>query len=123
MYNPGMYNKKIKFYRQVENEKIDTEKLYQGLEKVRTAWASVKPKTATETYEMERLTNIVTYDVRTRYVKELMDPSLIIEYGGDRFEIRSVLDVREEHTQLAFTCIKISKAGAVEYGRQDFFGY
>ena len=121
MYDPGKYNKRITFFRQVEREECGSEKLYQGLERVRTVWASVKAVSGTENYEMERLTNSVSYDIRTRFIRELLDPSLIIEYRGERYEIRSVVNVREEDTQLAFTCLKIMKAGTAIYGRDDIF--
>lgn len=117
MVNPGIYNKKITFFRQAESETDESEKTGQELVKLRTVWACVKATGGSETYEMQRLTNSVSYDIRTRFIREIFDSNLIIEYRGERFEIRSVVNVREENTQLAFTCVKIMKAG-YEYGNR-----
>lgn len=111
MIDPGNYNKRITFCRLEKAEKGDFEKLRQTDAPVRTAWASVRATGGTESYEEQRLNNTITYDVRTRFSPLLMDPTLIIRYAGRRFEIRSVVDVREEHKELAFTCVEILKTG------------
>ncbi|MCM1364700.1 MAG: phage head closure protein [Faecalibacterium sp.] len=111
MDNAGKLNKKITFYKQTEREILGSEKTGQQLKKLRTVWASVRATGGTESYEAQRLTNTVSYDIRTRFIPELMDVGLIIGYKGERYEIRSVVNVREEDTELAFTCVKILKAG------------
>lgn len=83
----------------------------QVLEEIKSVFASVKATGSAENYESDRLNNTVTYDVRTRYDPQLFDPTLIILWSNRRFEIRSVVDVREEHRELAFTCREILKAG------------
>lgn len=119
MNNPGKLNKRITFYRHSETDNENSEKTFQKLEKVKTVWASVIAKSTAENFELQRLTNTVTYDVRTRYNPLLEDTSLIIMYGKKRLEIKSVVNVREENTELAFTCTEYMKAG-VSYGRDDF---
>lgn len=111
--NPGKFNKKIRFYFQAEYGG-DSALKTQRPQPFKEVWASVKATGGGESYEMQRLTNTVAYDIRTRFSKSLLDPNLIIEYGGERLEIKSVVDVREEHKELAFTCVKIIK-GAVCY--------
>ncbi len=122
MINPGKYNKKLTFYKQKATKDGELAKYTQKSEKIRTCFGSVKATTSKESYEIERLTNTVTYDVRTRFQKVLFDDSLIIGYEGRRFEIRSVVDVREEHRELAFTCVEILKAGE-SHGRYGFLEY
>lgn len=117
MENPGKLNKKITFYRQVDDE--DGERTGQKLIPVRTTYASIKATGGTETYEVERLTNSVSYDIRTRFIPQIFSPELIIGYRKERYEIRSVVNVREEDTELAFTCVKIMKGG-YDNGRSDF---
>lgn len=118
MVQPGKLNKRVVFCRYCD-EVADAEflKTTQDAQRVREVWASVKATGGTESYETERLENTVAYDVRTRYDPVLLDPELIIVYEGRRFEIKSVVDVREEHTMLAFTCVEIRKAG--RHGRDS----
>jgi SPP1 family predicted phage head-tail adaptor len=97
-------------------------KTTQELVGIRTAFASIRATGGTESYEAERLNNTVTYDVRTRYDASLLDPTLVILWNGRRFEIRSVIDVREEQRELAFTCREILKAGD-DHVRHDLFDY
>lgn len=115
MDNPGKLDKRITFYRHAEREILESEKTGQELIKLRTVWASVKATGGTENYEEQRLMNTVSYDIRTRFIPELMDDDLIIKYRGERYEIKSVVNVREEDTELAFTCVKIMKAGASDH--------
>lgn len=116
MLNPGTLNKRIVFMRYRDNSSdSDFLKTTQDAEPVREVWASVKATGGTESYEMERLANTVAYDVRTRFDPVLLDPELFILYEGRRFEIRSVVDIKERHEVLAFTCVEIRKAG--QHGR------
>ena len=119
MDNPGKLRKTITFYKHCEEEKEELDKVFQELKKVKTVKASVKAKSTAESFELQRLTNTVTYDIRTRYIPVLEDTSLIILYEGKRLEIKSVVNIREENTELAFTCVEYMKAGAV-YGRDEF---
>lgn len=119
MINSGKYNKKIIFFRQAENENEESDFLNQRLEPICKVWASVKATGGGENFEADRLNNTISYDVRTRYSARLADEGLIIGYNGRRLEIRSVVNVREEDTELAFTCTEIRKAGG-DYGRNDY---
>lgn len=119
MINSGKYNKKIIFFRQAENENEESDFLNQRLEPICKVWASVKATGGGENFEADRLNNTISYDVRTRFSKKLADEGLIIGYNGRRLEIRSVVNVREEDTELAFTCTEIRKAGG-DYGRNDY---
>ena len=119
MDNPGKLRKTITFYRHCEEERDELDKVFQGLKKVKTVKASVKAKSTAESFELQRLTNTVTYDIRTRYIPLLEDNSLIIFYKGKRLEIKSVVNIREENTELGFTCVEYMRAGAV-YGRDEF---
>lgn len=111
--NAGKYDKRIAFCRQCdEEESNDLGKTEQGLKIIKRVWASVKPTTSTETYEIERLTNTVTFDIRTRYNRCLENTANIIVYKGERYEIKSAVDVRGEGVELAITAVKIMKAGA-----------
>lgn len=107
----GKYREKITFCRQEAARRDGIAKTTQELSPVKTVFASVRATGGTESYEVERLNNTVTYDIRTRYDAALFDNTLIILYNGRRFEIRSVIDVREEHKELALTCREIIKAG------------
>lgn len=118
MQNPGALNKKITFFKQVDEE--DGERTKKKLVPIRTTYASVKATGGSEVYEVERLSNSVSYDIRTRFIPEIFSPDLIIGYRKERYEIRSVVNVREEDTELAFTCVKIMKGG-YENGRSDFY--
>lgn len=119
MINSGKYNKRITFFRQAEETAEESEFLSQKLEPLCKVWASVKATGGGENYEADRLNNTINYDVRTRFSKRLADERLIIGYNGRRLEIRSVVNVREEDTELAFTCTEIRKAGG-DYGRNDY---
>lgn len=112
-FNSGELNRKIDFYKNKDYPKTGFVKTKQSLDFIKTVWASVKPVTGNESYELERLTNSVTFDIRTRFDKELYSPDLIIFYEGERYEIKSVVDVRNEHITLAFTCKKVIKAGTL----------
>lgn len=120
MLNCGKYNKKITFFRQNEKSDEESEFLGQQLEPFCKVFASVKATGGGESYEADRLNNTISYDIRTRFSKRLFDENLIIGYRGRRLEIRSVVNVREENTELAFTCTEIRKAGG-DYGGSDFF--
>lgn len=118
--NAGKYNKKISFCRHCDKgEENDLQKIEQDLVLVKKVWASVKATTASESYEVQRLTNTVTYDIRVRFSPILNDTNNIILYGGERLEIKSVVNVREEDRELAITAAKISKPGIAQ--RQTYF--
>lgn len=109
--NPGKFNKKLTFIRRTGTKADGFSKYVQKEETVRVCWGNIKATAGTESYELQRLNNTVSYDIRTRYQRSLMDDTLIIEAEGRRFEIRSVVDIREEHKVLSFTCVEILKAG------------
>ncbi len=109
MDNPGKYRHKITFCKQIDDTK--TNMTGQKLKPIKTVYASVRATSGTENYLQERLTNTVSYDVRTRYCRELCDDTLIILFKGDRLEIRSVVNIGEKDTDLAFTCTKILREG------------
>ena len=110
--NAGKYDKRIAFCRQRDKaESNEMSKTEQDLKIIKKVWASIKPKTTSESYELERLTNTVTFDIRTRYNKCLENTSNIIVYKGERYEIKSAVDVRGEGVELAITAVKIMKAG------------
>lgn len=109
MDNPGKYRHKITFCRQVDDS--ETHITGQRLEPIKTVFAFVRATTGTENYAEERLTNTVSYDVRTRFFRELCDDTLIILFKGSRLEIRSIVNIGERDTDLAFTCTKILREG------------
>lgn len=110
--NAGKYNKKITFCRQDDEGEVNSlGKTEQGLTVIKKVWASVKPTVMTETYEMERLNNTITYDIRVRFLPCLNSAENIIIYKNERYEIKSVVDVRGEGRELAITAQKILKAG------------
>lgn len=110
--NAGKYNRKITFCRQDdEGETNSLGKTEQGLTVIKKAFASVKPTTATETYEIDRLNGTVSYDIRLRYSPELENAENIIIFRKERYEIKSAVNVRGENKELAITAVKITKAG------------
>lgn len=115
MDNPGKYRHKITFCKQIDDETPVSALTGQKLEPIKTVFAAVKASSGTETYMQDRLANTVPYDIRTRYMKELCDDSLIILFKGERLEIRSIVNIGERNTDLAFTCVKILREGT-EHG-------
>ena len=122
MLNPGKLNKRIVFCRYRDRKgDADFSKTTQDAEPVREVWASVKATGGTESYELERLNNTVSYDVRTRFDPALLDETLFILYENRRFEIRSAVDLYERHEVLSFTCVEVRKAGVTRGTRElDF---
>lgn len=121
--NPGKLNKKIEFYRLIDKEGEELKKTGNEPNFLRSAWASVKSFTEKESFEENRISGRVPYDIRTRYIEELYDDTLVILYRGKRLEITSVVNVREENKELAFTAVEIKKSGGGYgdcYGRVDF---
>lgn len=110
--NAGKYNKRVCFCR-LDDEGSENElgKTEQGLTVIKRAWASVKPTTATETYEADRLNGTVSYDIRLRYLPELENTENIIIFRSERYEIKSAVNIRGEDKELAITAVKINKAG------------
>ena len=115
MNNPGKYRHKITFCRQIDDESASSGLTGQRLEPIKTVYASVKASTGSESYIQDRLSNTVPFDIRTRFFKELFDDTLIILFKGERLEIRSVVNIGEKDTDLAFTCLKIMREGT-EHG-------
>ncbi len=111
MDNPGKYRHKITFCRQIDDESDESNLTGQRLEPIRTVFAAVKASAGSENYMQDRLSNSVPYDVRTRFFKDLCDDTLIILYKGERLEIRSIVNIGEKNTDLAFTCVKILREG------------
>ena len=114
MINCGKFKQKVTFFKQVESQN-DDDLFAQRLEPICKVFASVKATGGTESYEADRLNNTISYDVRTRFSEKIFDENLIIGYRGRRFEVRSVVNIREENVELSFTCIEIRKAGG-DYG-------
>ena len=111
MDNPGKYRHKITFCKQIDDERTNNTITGQKLEPIKTVYASVRATSGTEQYPQARLSNTVSYDVRTRYYPELCDDTLIILFKGQRLEIRSVVNIQEKDTDLGFTCTKILREG------------
>lgn len=119
MNNPGKYRHKITFCKQIDDDRCEDELTGQKLKPIKKVFAAVKATTGTENYNLERLTNSVSYDVRTRFCPEIFDDTLIILYKGQRLEIRSIVNIGEKDTDLAFTCVKIMREG----GEHGFIHY
>lgn len=110
--NAGKYKKKILICCHSENEtENEAGKTLQGLKVIKSVKASIKPTVSKESYELSRLTNTISYDIRIRYNKDLESTDNIIIYKGERYEITSAVNVREENKELSFTAVKIRKAG------------
>lgn len=76
----------------------------QKLVPYKTVWASVEPLSGKEILEAERNKNEQNYRIYTRYIQDLRDVNLIINFRGRKFEIESVINYRESNEMLQFIC-------------------
>ena len=104
----GRTNKRITFcrYEEKENALLQSE---QALVEVKTVWASVEPTRGREYQEAQRIRPELTYKITTRYHKEVT-PDMFIKFKNRFFEIKSIINVREENKMLEIICTeKIEK--------------
>ncbi len=71
---------------------------------IKIVWASVEPLTGKEYLEAEREANEQNYKIYTRYIAELRDVNLIIDFKGRKFSIESVINYQERNEMLLFMC-------------------
>ncbi len=98
----GRTNKRITFcrYAERENALLQTE---QELQEVKTVWASVEPTRGREYQEAQRIRPELTYKITTRHHKGIT-PDMFIKWGDRRFDIVSVINVRERDAMLEIIC-------------------
>lgn len=108
---PGMLNRRIRILRYTET--VDEYGLtHQGVEDVLggPVWALIEPARGHTYYEQYRdKVELITKFV-IRYRKGI-DESMLVEYGGRRYKITSVVDPYEAHVKLELMC-NIKERGA-----------
>lgn len=100
--NIGRTNKRITFCRYKE-ETNDLEQETQQLNRIRTVWASVEPKSGREFQEADKDRPELTYIITTRYFKDIT-PDMFIEFKNRQFNINSIRNIREANEMLEITC-------------------
>lgn len=109
----GRMDKRITFCRYEEKEN-GLMQAVQELAEVKTVWASVEPVRGREYQEAQRIRPELTYKVTARYHKGIT-PDMIIKWGSRRFDIVSVINVRERNAALEIMCTeRVEKKAAFE---------
>lgn len=75
-----------------------------------TCWASMKPQPGHEIFHTEQVEEQLAYVIRIRYRKGI-DPSMRVYYKNRIMEIRSVMDVMEEHKEIQLLCQELQAQG------------
>lgn len=66
-------------------------------------YANIIPKSGTERYKHDKITDSVTHEMYIRYRTDI-DPSYRIKYGSRTFSIKSILNVDERDRYQLLTC-------------------
>ncbi|WP_199884083.1 phage head closure protein [Anaerosinus massiliensis] len=108
--NAGTLDRKITFYRyeDVENEVGANE---QKPVKAFSTWARIEPLRGREYYEAQRVKEVDSFKITTRYRKGVTD-DMIIRYGEQQYEIKTVTDPYMRHERLELYCTIKSRGAA-----------
>ena len=98
----GRTNKRVIFCRYAEQEN-ELHQTQQVLQKIRTVWASVEPKSGREYIEAEKEYPELTYIVTTRYMPDIT-PDMFIQFKDRLFNIKSIRNIRENNEMLEISC-------------------
>ena len=99
----GRTNKRITFCKYAETTN-GLGQQQQTLERVRTVWASVEPKSSRDVQEADKDRPELTYTITTRYFNDIT-PDMFIEFKGRQFSIVGPpRNIRENNEMLEFTC-------------------
>src|SRR5687768_1853806 len=85
-------------------------------ESVAEVWAGIKPMLATEKFRAGKAQHEVTHEIRMRYAP-YVHPACRLRYedaaaGLTRyFNIHSMLDVNERHSELEMLCVEVTQYG------------
>lgn len=71
-----------------------------------TVWAQVQPLNGTERYNWSQISNDIAYRVTIRY-RPNITPDMRVKYGNKIFQIESIIDVDERHTELQLLCSEV----------------
>lgn len=112
--NIGKLNKRVTFLRLGEHED-EIGQSAQGLEEIKTVWASFYPLRGSEYYEAQKIQSRVSHKCYVRYLDGI-DSNCYIRYKDKDYAITSVTDVDLEHKMLEIYCYEYVNKEEIEHG-------
>jgi len=77
---------------------------------VATIWASIEPLSGREFFAAQQVNAEVTTRIRTRYLAGIKS-SMRVVYGSRIFDIQSIIDIEERHTEMHLMCKELPQNG------------
>ena len=68
-------------------------------------WAEVRPASSSERYDGQQLQELVTHEIRTRYLSGITIKHRVL-FGARLFDIQSVINWGERNSELMLRCIE-----------------
>lgn len=112
--NIGKLNKRVTFLRLGEHED-EMGQTAQGLEDIKTVWASFYPLRGSEYYEAQKIQSKVSHKCYVRYLAGI-DSNCYIRYKDKDYAITSVIDVEMEHKMLEIYCYEYTNKEEIKHG-------
>lgn len=109
-FNPGKLRHKIKILKRVE-ESNELSQRIQHFIIVKEPYADVVDTRGNKYYDAKKIEPEITHFVYIRYSKNPVEQDMIIEFNGKKFEVKSCIDMGNEHVQYEIQCVeKVRKA-------------
>ena len=104
-FNPGRLKDKVKILERVEkvNELGQT---VQEFKTVRNPYAEVIDVRGNKYYDAKKIEPEITHFVYVRFSKKPVEQDMVIEHRGKRYEVKSCIDIKNEHIQFEIQCIE-----------------
>lgn len=104
-FNPGRLKDRIKILERVEttNELGQT---VQELRTVRSTYAEVIDVRGNKFYDAKKIEPEITHFVYIRCSKKRIEQDMLIEHHSKRYEVKSCIDMKNEHVQFEIQCIE-----------------
>jgi SPP1 family predicted phage head-tail adaptor len=100
--NPGELNKRITIQRKKTTLNSYGENI-QDWENLITIWASINPIVGKEYFAAETINSEVTHKIKVRYLN-IIKPNMRIEFNSRIFTIQSIINYKENNTELQIMC-------------------
>ena len=105
-FNPGALRHKAEFY-SPPGGRTSSGALDDGWIRFKTAYVSVEPILGREMFAALTAQSNITVKIRSRYIEGIND-TMRVHVGSDVYEISSLVDVDNAHTELLLYCVKVA---------------
>lgn len=109
-FNPGRLKERIKILKRVESINELSQRT-QKYEVIRSTYAEVIDTKGNKYYDAKKIEPEITHFVYTRYSSIEIEPDMLIEHKGKKYEVKSCIDMNNEHVQFEVQCTeKVKKS-------------